>query len=439
MKSNSGDENYPLVYYFRLSDTRRSPMKHDAAPRVNPASPPNNENMMTHSTKNSPLTPGLIMLMAIATGLAVASNYYPQPLLETIARAFDLSVNQAGFIVTVAQLGYACGLMFIVPLGDMFERRGLIVVMTVLSAAGLLITAMAPTLTIMLIGTALTGLFSVVAQILVPLAATLAEPERRGKVVGLIMSGLLLGILLARTVAGALATLGGWRTVYWVASALMLIMALVLWRRLQKHKQHTDLNYGQLLKSIFSLFFHTPVLRTRALIGLCSFANFSILWTSMAFLLAGPAYHYSEGVIGLFGLVGAAGALAATRAGQLADKGKAHLTTTVGLILLLLSWAAIAYGQYSVISLIVGIILLDLAAQGVHITNQSVIYKSMPEARNRLTAGYMTTYFIGGAIGSLVSASAFEWAGWYGVSAAGVVMSSLNLLVWWSGHKHTMA
>jgi len=379
------------------------------------------------------------MLMAIATGLAVASNYYPQPLLETIARAFDLSVNQAGFIVTVAQLGYACGLMFIVPLGDMFERRGLIVVMTVLSAAGLLITAMAPTLTIMLIGTALTGLFSVVAQILVPLAATLAEPERRGKVVGLIMSGLLLGILLARTVAGALATLGGWRTVYWVASALMLIMALVLWRRLQKHKQHTDLNYGQLLKSIFSLFFHTPVLRTRALIGLCSFANFSILWTSMAFLLAGPAYHYSEGVIGLFGLVGAAGALAATRAGQLADKGKAHLTTTVGLILLLLSWAAIAYGQYSVISLIVGIILLDLAAQGVHITNQSVIYKSMPEARNRLTAGYMTTYFIGGAIGSLVSASAFEWAGWYGVSAAGVVMSSLNLLVWWSGHKHTMA
>jgi len=394
---------------------------------------------MKKSTQHSPLTPGLIVLMAVATGLAVASNYYPQPLLETIARAFDLSVNQAGFIVTIAQLGYAFGLMFLVPLGDMFERRSLIVVMTVLSAAGLLITAMAPTLTIMLIGTALTGLFSVVAQILVPLAATLAEPERRGKVVGLIMSGLLLGILLARTVAGLLATLGGWRTVYWVASALMLAMALILWRRLPIHKQHTGLNYPQLLKSIFSLFIHTPVLRTRALLGLFSFANFSILWTSMAFLLAGPAYHYSEGVIGLFGLVGAAGALAATRAGQLADKGKAHLTTTVGLVLLLLSWAAIAYGQHSVIALVVGIIVLDLAVQGVHITNQSVIYKSMPEARNRLTAGYMTTYFIGGAIGSLVSASAFQWAGWYGVSIAGVVMSVLNLLTWWSGHKYKMA
>ena len=377
--------------------------------------------------------------MAIATGLAVASNYYPQPLLETIARAFSLSVNQAGFIVTIAQLGYACGLMFIVPLGDMFERRNLIVLMTLLSAAGLLITAMAPTLTIMLVGTALTGLFSVVAQILVPLAATLAEPERRGKVVGLIMSGLLLGILLARTVAGALASLGGWRTVYWVASALMIVMALVLWRKLPKHEQKTDLNYGQLLKSIFSLFIHTPVLRTRALVGMFCFANFSILWTSMAFLLAGPAYQYSEGVIGLFGLVGAAGALAATRAGHLADKGKAHLTTTVGLILLLLSWAAIAYGQHSVISLILGIIVLDLSVQGVHITNQSVIYKSMPEARNRLTAGYMTTYFIGGAVGSLVSASAYQAAGWYGVSVAGTVMCVLNLLVWWQGHKYKLA
>lgn len=392
--------------------------------------------MMTQNTQQAPLSSALIVLMAIATGLAVASNYYPQPLLASIAKAFDLSVNQAGSIVTVAQLGYACGLMFLVPLGDMFERRRLIVIMTLLSATGLLMTAMSPTLTLMLIGTALTGLFSVVAQILVPLAATLAEPERRGKVVGMIMSGLLLGILLARTVAGALASLGGWRTVYWVASVVMLVMALVLWRCLPRHQQHNTMNYGQLLKSIFTLFIHTPVLRTRALLGFFSFASFSILWTSMAFLLAGPNYHYSEGAIGMFGLVGAAGALAATRVGHLADQGKTHLTTTIGLFLLLFSWAAIAYGQHSVVSLIVGILVLDLAAQGVHITNQSVIYKSMPEARNRLTAGYMTIYFIGGAIGSLISASAFQYAGWYGVAAAGTFVTVLNLLVWWTGHKH---
>jgi len=396
---------------------------------------------MTTASQHPPsiLTPGLILLMSIATGLAVASNYYAQPLLEAIAREFHLSVNQAGFIVTTAQLGYAFGLFFLVPLGDMFERRSMIVVMTLLSAAGLLIIANASSITMMLIGTALTGLFSVVAQVLVPLAATLAEPARRGKIVGVIMSGLLLGILLARTVAGLLATLGGWRTVYWVASLLMTIMAVVLWRMLPRHPQHTQLNYLQLMKSIFTLFFFTPVLRTRALLGMFIFANFSIIWTSMAFLLAGPNYGYSEGVIGLFGLVGAAGALAATRAGQLADRGKAALTTTCGLVLLLLSWLAIAYGQHSVISLIIGIILLDLCVQGVHITNQTVIYKSMPEARNRLTSGYMTAYFIGGAVGSLVSAFAFQRAGWNGVCIAGVIFCVVNLLIWLLGHKHKIA
>lgn len=252
----------------------------------------------------------------------------------------------------------------------------------------------------------------------------------------MIMSGLLLGILLARTVSGLLASLGGWRTVYWVASVLMVLMALVMWRVLPRHKQETHLNYLQLMKSIFTLFFSTPVLRTRALIGMFIFANFSALWTSMAFLLAGTNYHYSEGVIGLFGLVGAAGALAATRAGHLADKGKAHLVTTCGLILLLLSWIPVAYGQHSIIALILGIIVLDLCVQGVHITNQSVIYKSMPEARNRLTAGYMTSYFIGGAIGSVVSASAFQMAGWYGVCTVGAIFCAINLLVWLFGHKH---
>ncbi|WP_032485543.1 MFS transporter, partial [Yersinia pestis] len=379
--------------------------------------------------------PALIVLMSVATGLAVASNYYAQPLLETIATNFNLSVNQAGFIVTAAQLGYAVGLMFLVPLGDMFERRGLIVGMTLLAAGGMLITAMSQNLTMMIIGTALTGLFSVVAQLLVPLAATLAAPEKRGKVVGIIMSGLLLGILLARTVAGALATLGGWRTIYWVASALMFIMALVLWRCLPRYKQHTGLNYGQLLGSIFALFIHTPVLRTRALLGALSFANFSVLWTSMAFLLAAPPFGYSEATIGLFGLVGAAGALMATKAGQLADKGKARVTTSAGLVLLLLSWLPIAFGQHSIIALIIGIIVLDLAVQAVHVTNQSVMYRMMPEARNRLTAGYMTSYFIGGALGSLISAAAYQHAGWYGVSTAGLVLCLLNIVTWLVGKR----
>ncbi|EPD0165495.1 MFS transporter [Enterobacter hormaechei] len=392
---------------------------------------------MTKTTQG--LSPALILLMSVATGLAVASNYYAQPLLDTIARAFDLSASSAGFIVTAAQLGYAAGLLFLVPLGDMFERRMLIVSMTLLAAGGMLITASSQSLTMMIIGTALTGLFSVVAQILVPLAATLASPEKRGKVVGTIMSGLLLGILLARTVAGLLASLGGWRTVYWVTSVLMVIMALALWRGLPKVKQENHLNYPQLLASVFSLFTRDKLLRTRAVLGCLTFANFSILWTSMAFLLAAPPFNYSEGVIGLFGLAGAAGALGARPAGGLADKGKSHMTTSAGLVLLLLSWGAIWYGHVSVLALIVGILVLDLTVQGVHITNQTVIYRVKPDARNRLTAGYMTSYFIGGAAGSLISASAWQHAGWTGVCAIGAIVAAINLLVWWRGYHRQEA
>lgn len=377
------------------------------------------------------LNSALVALMSVATGLAVASNYYVQPLLDTIAHQFNLSVSLAGFIVTTAQLGYAFGLLLLVPLGDMLERRALIVSMSLLAAGGMMITALSSSLSMMLLGTVLTGLFSVVAQLLVPLAATLAAPEKRGKVVGTVMSGLLLGILLARTVAGALAQFAGWRSVYWTASVLMILMALALWRFLPRYKQAVPLNYSQLLRSIFSLYASNRVLRTRALTGCLSFANFSMLWTSMAFLLASAPYNFNEGEIGLLGLVGAAGALAARQAGGLADKGKAKLTTSIGLVIMLGSWGMTALGAHNLVALIMGILLLDLAVQGVHITNQSVIYRNMPEARNRLTSGYMTSYFIGGALGSIISANAFHHFGWYGVCTAGAVATLINILIWW--------
>ncbi|OIX97416.1 MFS transporter [Pantoea sp. Ae16] len=383
------------------------------------------------SSSPARLSAPLVALMSVATGLAVASNYYVQPLLDTIAHQFGLSVSVAGFIVTTAQLGYACGLLLLVPLGDMLERRALIVSMSLLAAGGMMLTALSSSLTLMLLGTVVTGLFSVVAQLLVPLAATLAAPEKRGKVVGTVMSGLLLGILLARTVAGALAQVAGWRSVYWCASVLMILMALALWCYLPRYQQRVPLNYLQLLRSIFSLFSADRVLRTRALTGCLSFANFSMLWTSMAFLLAAPPWNFSEGEIGLLGLAGAAGALAARQAGGLADRGKAKLTTSAGLVIMLISWGVTALGSSSLLALIAGIVLLDLAVQGVHITNQSVIYRTMPEARNRLTSGYMTSYFTGGALGSVISANAFHLFGWYGVCAAGALATLLNLIIWW--------
>lgn len=376
------------------------------------------------------LTPSLVLILASATGLAVASNYFAQPLLPTMARELALSPAKAGVIVTTAQLGYAAGLLLLVPLGDLLESRALIVTMSLLSAAGLLTTALAPHLAMVLAGTALTGLFSVVAQVLVPFAATLAVPDQRGRVVGTVMSGLLLGILLARTVAGALASLGSWRLVYFAGAGAMVGAALVLRRALPRHRPAGGLTYAGLIRSVFGLFREEPVLRLRALIGAAVFGTFSVFWTSMAFLLAGPPYWMAPATIGLFGLAGAAGAFAATSAGRLADRGRGTWATGGGLLVLLAAWGPLALGGRSLVAFLAGVLLLDLAVQGVHISNQAAIYRLRPEARSRLTAAYMTSYFLGGAAGSLLSASAYARFGWMGVVAAGAAFSVLGGLLW---------
>ncbi|KAF0808391.1 sugar transporter [Alcanivorax xiamenensis] len=377
------------------------------------------------------LTPMLLMLMTVTTGLAVASNYYAQPLLHTIADELSLSYSGAGIIVTAAQAGYAAGLLLLVPLGDMFERRRLIVTMITLAAGGLLISANASTLTMLLVGTAITGAFTVVAQVLVPFAATLAAPGVRGKVVGTVMSGLLLGILLARTVAGALSTLGDWRTVYWVASALMFINALALWRLLPTHRQSAGLSYGRLLLSIGQLFARHRLYRTRSALGFLTFAMFSVFWTSAAFLLSSEPWHFSDATIGLFGLAGAVGALSARKAGSLADRGHARWTTLGGVLMLALSWVVMGFSEESLIALIIGIVILDLAIQAVHISNMNVIYALDESARNRLNSGYMFVYFLGGAGGSLASAWIYQHYQWNGVVGLGLGLAVAACLLAW--------
>ena len=370
------------------------------------------------------LNPMLLMLMTVTTGLAVASNYYAQPLLHTIADELSLSYSRAGIIVTAAQAGYAAGLLLLVPLGDMFERRRLIVTMITLAAGGLLISANASTLTMLLVGTAITGAFTVVAQVLVPFAATLAAPAVRGKVVGTVMSGLLLGILLARTVAGALSTLGDWRTVYWVASALMFLNALALWRLLPTHRQSAGLSYGQ-------LFARYRLYRARSALGFLTFAMFSVFWTSAAFLLSSEPWHFSDATIGLFGLAGAVGALSARKAGSLADRGYARWTTLGGVLMLALSWVVMGFSEVSLIALIIGIVILDLAIQAVHISNMNVIYALDESARNRLNSGYMFVYFLGGAGGSLASAWVYQHYQWNGVVGLGLGLAAVACLLAW--------
>ncbi|OAX53149.1 MFS transporter [Xanthomonas graminis] len=383
------------------------------------------------TSPHPPLPRGLVLLMAAATGLAVASNYYAQPLLEVLAQTFAIDVRSAGTVVTTAQLAYAAGLLLLVPLGDRFERRSLIVGLYALSAVGLLISAASTSFALLLLGTLVTGLSSVAAQILVPFAATLAAPHERGRVVGTVMSGLLLGILLARTVSGLLAGAGGWHTVYWVAAALILLVAALLWRALPRHPGNPRLSYPQLIGSVLALLRDAPVLRARAILGGLIFAGFSMFWTTLAFLLSGPDYGYGTATIGLFGLIGAAGAFAATLSGKLSDRGAGHWVGWGGLSMLLLSWLLLAGAPHSLWLLIAGVLLLDVAVQGVHIGNQHVIYQLDPAARNRITSAYVTCYFIGGAIGSSLGTAAYAYAGWHGVVVGGVALALAALL--WMG------
>lgn len=377
---------------------------------------------------------GTLLLMSVATGLSVAGNYFAQPLLNVIGHDLHLSMSTAALVVTVAQVGYALGLLLLVPLGDLLERRRLAVTLTAATAVFLTVTASAPNAALLLTGTALTGLTSVAAMVVVPYAATLAAPAERGRTVGTVMTGLLLGILLARTAAGLLADVGSWRTVYWVNAALMLIMALLLRLKLPTLRTPAGLRYPALLRSMLGLFVQEPVLRRRAALGALIFAGFSVLWTALAFLMSGPSYGWQESAIGLLGLVGAAGSLSASAAGRLADRGLVHHVTGAGAFLLLGSWGLLAAGGsgggWSLAALLAGVIVLDLSVQAVHISNQNMVFGVRPEARNRLNSVYMTSYFAGGAAGSALTSVVWGTAGWSGVCALGASLAAVTVLVW---------
>lgn len=385
--------------------------------------------MTSTSTTSTVLTQALVLLMATATGIAVAGNYYAQPLLHTIAADFGLTQASAGTIVTTAQLSYGVGLILLVPLADILERRRLIFIMLMLASIGLIISGFAPSLPWLLFGTALTGISSVVAQVLVPFAATLAAPEQRGRVIGILMGGLLLGILLARVVAGGLSTLVDWRFVYWMAALAMFIVAIALTRALPRYRADSVESYKQLLISVVALFVEEPILRHRALLGLISFALFSMFWTPLSFLLSKPPYNYADATIGLFGLAGAAGVMAASWAGRFADASKGELGTRLGLLALLLSWIPLYFAQVSLIALLAGVLLLDLAVQLVHVSNKNVIYALRSEIRNRLNAGYMTCYFIGGALGSWLSVNLYQHFYWTGVCIGAATIAGLGILM----------
>lgn len=371
------------------------------------------------------------LIFAATAGLNVANIYYAQPLLDSMARDFGISPSTIGLVVTLTQVGYALGLIFIVPLGDLIDRRRLVIGQGLLSIVALVAVAAAPTEAILFASLAAMGLLAVVVQVLVAFAATLATPAERGKAVGMVTSGVVIGILAARFMAGLLADLGGWRTVYLTSAVLTAAMVGLLMRVLPRQlSPDSTESYAATLRSIPILFLHDRILLVRGMLALLIFATLSAFWTALVLPLSTPPFSYSHSQIGLFGLVGMAGAIAATGAGRLADRGLGQWTTGLSLALLLTSWGLIAMLPVSLPLLLIGVILLDLAVQAVHVTNQSIIFARHPTASSRLVGGYMVFYSIGSGIGAIAATMVYVQAGWSGVSMLGATFSAAALLVW---------
>ncbi|MEQ6354087.1 MFS transporter [Lysinibacillus sp. M3] len=378
------------------------------------------------------------LLFATACGMSVANIYFAQPLLDQLSNEFNIDHSTIGIVITITQIFYGLGLLLLVPLGDLLNQRRLIIGQMLLSTTALVIVSTASFSVVLFTGMALVGLLAVVTQTLVAFAATMASPTERGRVVGIVTSGIVIGILLARTFAGLLTDLTGWRSVYLVSAILMLVMVCMFLKVLPKvEREVRSLPYHQLIKSVFTLFMQERTLRIRSVLAMLIFADFSILWTSLVLPLSAPPLALSHSVIGAFGLVGVAGALAAAQAGKLADRSYGQRTTGIALVLLLISWFFINYLEQSLLALIVGIVLLDLAVQAVHVTNQTMILPLRTEARSRLTAGYMMFYSIGSAGGSIASTQMYAHFGWEGVCFLGALISAIALIFWVTTKKFT--
>ena len=386
--------------------------------------------MNTESSQPFVLRQSLLWIMAIASGLAVANLYYNQPLLADMATSFGISRDRAGYISTFTQIGYALGMLLFVPLGDIRERRKLISTLLILVTISLLAAAVSTHIVWMYIASFAIGLTTVVPQILVPFSAQLATPEQRGKVIGTVMSGLLFGILLARTISGLIGGTWGWRWMYGIAAILMFILFLVLRRKLPHVEPLMKSTYRELVVSMGGLIRQYAVLREGALIGALNFASFSVFWTSLSFYLEGEPYHYSSQIAGLFGLVGVVGALGAPVVGRIADRIQPKWIIGCMITITLISFAFFGWWGGSLIGLMIGIVLLDLGVQGAQVSNQARIYALNDSARSRLNTVLMVSTFLGGAIGSSVSSYMWKIGGWSAVSLSGGVFMLLSLLIW---------
>jgi predicted MFS family arabinose efflux permease len=376
----------------------------------------------------------LVLLFAVASGLSVANVYYAQPLLDALARDFRLSHAWVGGIITATQVGCALALLLLVPLGDLVHRRRLMAVQVLGLAAALAGVGMAQSASMLLAGMLGVGLLgTAMTQGLIAYAASAAAPHEQGRVVGTAQGGVFIGLLLARVLAGGVSDLAGWRGVYFCAAGLMLAIAVPLWRRLPVLPAPTKaLPYRRLIASMLTLLREERVLQVRGVLALLMFAAFNIFWSALVLPLSAPPFGYSHTEIGAFGLVGAVGALAAARAGRWADQGYGGRTSVAALVLLLLAWWPLSRMHVSLWALIIGIVLLDLGGQALHVTSQSLILRTRPQAHGRLLGLYMCFYALGSGMGAIATTAIYAHAGWQGVCLLGAAVSLLALVFWWA-------
>ena len=376
---------------------------------------------MTNSKPNSLAPRAPLPFLGLACAVGVSTIYYNQPLLLEMSRTFGASDGRTGYVAVATQVGYAVGMLAFVPLGDLLERRSLMMRMYGAVAIALLLVAIAPGLNWLIAGSVLIGLFASVTHIALPIAPDLVSHEQRGRAIGIVMTGLLLGILLARTFAGWVSAIHGWRWVFVAGAVMNAAFVPLLWKVMPKLPPKEKLLYGDAMKSLWTLFRTQPLLRESSIIGALVFASFSCFWTTLAFLL-NSHYGLGAGVAGTFGVVGAAGAMVAPLAGRLADKHGSRWVVTVGMTLLAISyfllWGEEAAGlstAFHIAALVVGVVVLDMGAQMTQVANQTRIFGLVPSARSRLNTVYMTVYFSGAAIGSALATVAWEHWRWNGV------------------------
>jgi len=356
-----------------------------------------------------------VWFMAASTGIIVANMYYIQPLLADVARNFGLSVVKIGFVATLAQVGTCLGMLLFVPLGDTKERRWLITMLLVTATLALTAIATSRNALWLALGCFVLGMTGSSVHVFVPFAAHLAPPEQRGRVVGSVFSGILLGILLARTFSGSVGAHLGWRAVYGIAAILMLCIAILVQFVLPHSRPSLDLAYIDLLKSTGQLVRSFPALRESAFFGALLFACFTAFWTTLVFFLETPPYHYGSEAAGLFGLVGAAGAAAAPIVGRFTDKRGPRVAIGASLLSVLAAYLVMLFAGRTLAGLILGVLLMDMGVQAGHVANQARIYSLAPDARSRLNMFYMVCYFAGGAAGTFLGAYAWRLRGWSGV------------------------